>query len=414
MESESTPKNLELNLTSRERVRRVLARQPVDRIPNGLGGTETTGMHLLAYQNLKEILGIQDPSCRMSTFMTTTLVEIPVINAIQGDIILLSTKLCPSQFWGKSAGRGWKDQTFWGCSFQAPSSWQFETASDGTIFWKDTHTKCPPGGIYFDDYPSGEWIDPCPNPDDYHPQQSFPDEYLRILEETARFLSENTSLSISCGELITDLQYAPGGTENWWMRLVEDKQAAHEFLYKATEAALCQIQLLDQAIGKYVDMMQIANDIGDGQGVTIGPRLWREIYKPHYSDLFKGWHQRTRMKVNLHCCGSITDILDDLIECGVDVYNPVQISGNKMSPANLKHRFGDRLIFYGGAYDAILTPPDTNENVVYETVKENIRALNHGGGYIFAAVHNIPGDTPKSHLRAIISAYEDTKYIVNG
>jgi uroporphyrinogen-III decarboxylase len=85
-----------------------------------------------------------------------------------------------------------------------------------------------------------------------------------------------------------------------------------------------------------------------------------------------------------------------------------------LSPANLKERFGDRLIFYGGAYDAILTPPDTHEDVVYETVKENIRTLNRGGGYIFAAVHNIPGDTPKSHLRAIFKAYEETKYIFTG
>jgi len=79
-------------------------------------------------------------------------------------------------------------------------------------------------------------------------------------------------------------------------RLVEEPQAAHEFLHKAAEAALDQILLLDQAIGQYVDMMQIAHDMGDGRGVTIGPRLWRQIYKPHYKTLFEGWRKRTRMK----------------------------------------------------------------------------------------------------------------------
>jgi uroporphyrinogen decarboxylase len=395
--------------TSRERVRRTLARQPVDQIPNGLGGTETTGLHLLAYQNLKEKLGVADPGCRMSTFMTTALIELPVLAALQGDIVLLGSKLSPARFWGPGVAHEWKDETFWGRPVQVPQQWNFETVQDGTIYWKDTHMKCPPGGIYFDNYFSGEVADPNPKPDQYHPARSIADETLRALEESARWLFENTSYSISCGEMITDLQHAPGGTENWWMRLVEDPQAAHEFLFKATEAALCQIELLDQAIGKYVDMMQIANDIGDAQGVTIGARLWREIYKPHYAELLQGWHQRTRMKVNLHCCGSVSDILGDLIECGVDIFNPVQISGNKMSPANLKERFGERLVFYGGAFDAIQTPPFTPAEVVFETVKENIRCLSQNGGYIFAGVHNIPGDTPPSHLAAVLRAYAAVK-----
>lgn len=394
-------------LTSRERVRAVLARQPTDRIPNGLGGTETTGLHLLAYQNLKRILGVDHLPCRMSSFMTTALVEPPVLSGMGGDIILLASKLCPGRFWGPGAEGDWHEATFWGERVQTPRAWSFTHAADGTIYWDGTQTKCPPGGIYFDYYPNPDAPapDPRPSPDDYHPPLDIPDELLRGLEEAASWLYHHTEYSISCGEMITDLQLAPGGTENWWMRLVEEPQAAHDFLAKATEAALRQVTLLDQAIGKYVDMMQIAHDLGDGRGVTIGAQRWREIYKPHYRELLQGWHARTRMKVNLHCCGSVSDILDDLIECGVDVYNPVQISGTNMSPASLKARFGERLIFYGGAFDAIQTPPSTAEDVVYETVRANIQSLSAGGGYLFAGVHNIPGDTPVGHLRAILRAY---------
>lgn len=397
------------SLPPRQRVRNALARLPVDRLPNGLGGTETTGLHVLAYENLKKILGVDDPTCRMNTFMTTTLVELPVLSAAGGDIILLASNLCPARFWGRGAAQDWKDEVFWGVKLQTPKAWTYTHAPDGAIYWDGTQIKCPPGGIYFDHYPlpGDRPPDPRPSPDDYHPRGDYPDEFLRALEDAAAWLYRNTEFSISCGEMITDLQLRPGGTENWWMRLVEEPQAAHDFLSRATEAALKQITLLDQAIGKYVDMMQIADDMGDGRGVTIGPRLWREIYKPHYRELFQGWHARTRMKVNLHCCGSVSDILDDLIECGVDVYNPVQISGTNMSPESLKQRFGDRLIFYGGAFDAIQTPPHTPAEVVYETVRANIAALRKGGGYIFAGVHNIPGDTPPSHLKAVLQAYQD-------
>lgn len=398
-------------LTSRERVRRTLERLPVDRIPNGLGGTETTGLHVLAYETLKEICGVRDPSCRMSTFMTTGLVEPPLLEAMGGDVILLASKLSPSRFWGPGARAEWRPETFWGARVQVPAAWTFEHAADGTIYWTNTDMKCPPGAIYFDSFPRPDAPppDPRPSPDDYHPRGDYPDEFLRALEESARWLYENTAYSICCGEMITDLQVAAGGTENWWMRLVEEPQAAHEYLGKAAEAGLKQISLLDQAIGKYVDMMQIAHDMGDGRGVTIGPRLWREIYQPHYQALFSGWRERTRMKVVLHCCGSVADILGDLIDCGMQVFNPVQISGRKMEPASLKARFGDRLIFYGGAFDAIQTPPHTPAEVVYETVKANLRALSQGGGYLFAGVHNIPGDTPRAHLEAILRAYQDVQ-----
>ena len=102
-------------LTSRARVRRCLAREPVDRIPNGLGGAETAGLHLLTYDRLKKTLGVDDPKNRMTTFMTTALVEPPVLDAMDGDIILLSSRMCPARFWGPGNERGWKDITFWGC-----------------------------------------------------------------------------------------------------------------------------------------------------------------------------------------------------------------------------------------------------------------------------------------------------------
>jgi uroporphyrinogen decarboxylase len=80
-----------------------------------------------------------------------------------------------------------------------------------------------------------------------------------------------------------------------------------------------------------------------------------------------------------------------------------------MAPDRLKAEYGERLIFCGGAFDAVQTPPHTPAEVVYETVKENIQALARGGGYLFAGVHNIPGDTPASHLRAMLQAYRDCR-----
>jgi uroporphyrinogen decarboxylase len=112
------------------------------------------------------------------------------------------------------------------------------------------------------------------------------------------------------------------------------------------------------------------------------------------------------MKINLHSCGSIVGILPDLIECGLDIINPVQISAANMNAEALKEEFGDRIIFYGGAYDAQLVSRNAGYECVFETVKNNIDIFKRNGRYIFAGVHNLPGDLPEEHLAALLDAWK--------
>jgi len=389
-----------------------LKHEPVDRIPNGLGGCETAGLHNLAYHKFKRVLGVDDPANRVCTFMNNAIFEPPVIDAMQGDVILLRSRMCPSRFWGPDAAREWKPLHIWDIDLQVAEKWQFRQEPDGTWWW-DNSTKCVPGSLYFDWLPSGELMKlddvANPSPKDFHRPHQIDETLLAKLAEDAKFLYENTDYAIGCGEMIDDLQLAPGGGPSWWMRMASDPDSCHEFIDKAVDASLAQLRQLEQAVGKYCAWLGIADDMGNTRGITIGPEMWRKIYKPHYKRLFTEWHKITKMKVNLHTCGSMCGILDDLIECGVDIYNPVQISANDMEPADLKRRFGGRLIFYGGVFDAVQLPVTTDADVVYETVKRNIRTFSAGGGYIFAGVHNLPGDIPEPHLRAMLQAYRDCR-----
>lgn len=399
-------------MNSRERIRCLLDGKPTDRIPNGLGGCETAGLHNIAYHKLKKILGVGDPANRLCTFMSNAVFEPSVLRAMGGDIILLGSRMCPSAFWGPDAGSQWKPLHIWGMDIEVANDWRFRQDTDGTWWWNDG-LRCPPGGIYFDAHGGGQFGDmlstgDAPSPDDYNPPHELPEQLLTRLRDEARLLYETTDFSIACGEMIDDLQLQPGGTVAWWMRMVEEPQACHEFLAKAVDASLAQLRQLDQAIGPYCDILGIAHDLGDLRGVTMGPDLWREIYLPHYKRLFTEWHKITRMKVNLHTCGAISDILPDLIDCGVDLYNPVQVSAHGMEPERLKALSGGRLIFYGGAYDAVQCA-GLSEEAVYEQVKSNIRALNQGGGLLFAGVHNLPGDTPEPHLSAMLRALRDAQ-----
>ena len=180
-------------------------------------------------------------------------------------------------------------------------------------------------------------------------------------------------------------------------------------LKKSVEVSLKQLKQLEQAVGKYVDVLSIAHDFGDNRGVMIGDELWRKVYKPYYKELFCGWHAITNMKVNLHSCGSISSIMEDLIECGVDIINPVQTSAANMSAEFLKERFGSRVIFYGGAYDAQKLPPNMTYAQVYDAVYQNIKLLGKGGNYLFAGVHNLPAEMPEQHIKAMMDAYFDAR-----
>ncbi len=398
-------------MTSRERVRAVLNRQPADRIPNGLGGCETAGLHVVAYDTLQQLLGVPRTPPRLDTFMTNAVFELPVIEAMGGDIVLLaSPRMCRSDLRGDIAGQ-WKEQELWGRTFSVPVTEYFTHHDDGTITWDSVGgAVCPKDAFFFDHISHTDLLADfgTPDPDRYHPSDTISDAVLEKLERTARQLYNETDLSICLGETITDLQVQPGGMIGAMVLMMEEPDIMREFLRKSAEAALKQIRLLDQAVGKYVDILSIAHDFGDNRGVTIGAPLWREIYKPYYKQLFTGWQSLTDMKVNLHSCGAISDIIGDLIECGMQVLNPVQISGANMSPESLKERFGDRVIFWGGAYDAQLIPVTATYEEVYSAVRKNIDILGQGGGFIFSGVHNLPATVPADHFRAMLDALRDS------
>jgi uroporphyrinogen decarboxylase len=114
------------------------------------------------------------------------------------------------------------------------------------------------------------------------------------------------------------------------------------------------------------------------------------------------------MKINLHTCGSVETVLGDLIECGLDIYNPVQISARNMSPESLKSRFGEKLVFWGGDYDAQMMK-GRNYDEVYAHVSHNLEVFKQGGGHIFSGVHNLPADMTEEHLRAMFDAWRENR-----
>jgi uroporphyrinogen decarboxylase len=157
------------------------------------------------------------------------------------------------------------------------------------------------------------------------------------------------------------------------------------------------------AVGEYLDVVSIGDDLGTQNGPLISPEAFRRLIKPYLRDYFQVVRKKSKAKLHLHCCGSISLLLDDLIEIGVDVINPVQITARDMEPEGLKERFGDRLSFWGGIDTQRILPCAAPEEVANET-RRIVEIMSRGGGYVVNPVHNIQWDVPPENVVAMCEA----------
>ena len=143
------------------------------------------------------------------------------------------------------------------------------------------------------------------------------------------------------------------------------------------------------------------------RGPFISPDTYRELFKPFHKAVNEWVHQHTTWKTFIHSCGSVAALVEDFIEAGFDILNPVQCSAADMGAASLKERFGDHLCFWGGGIDTQRTLPFGTPDDVRAEVRERLAAFGPGGGYVFNAVHNIQARTPVANLLALFDTLRE-------
>ena len=137
--------------------------------------------------------------------------------------------------------------------------------------------------------------------------------------------------------------------------------------------------------------------------LLISPKMYRKFIKPRQKILFDYLHKNTKAKIFFHSCGSIYDLIPDLIEVGVDILNPIQYTASKMDALNLKKTFGKDLVFWGGGIDTQNILPNGKPQEIKDAVRKQIEILSPDGGFVFAAVHNIQADVPPENILALFA-----------
>jgi uroporphyrinogen-III decarboxylase len=142
-------------------------------------------------------------------------------------------------------------------------------------------------------------------------------------------------------------------------------------------------------------------------GPFISPKAYRDLYQPFHRRINNWIHEHTSWKSLIHSCGSVRALLEDFIAAGFDVLNPVQCSAARMNPLELKAEFGHRLTFWGGGVDTQRTLPFGTPDEVRREVRERIKIFGPGGGFVFAAVHNIQACTTVENILAMFETVRE-------
>jgi uroporphyrinogen decarboxylase len=191
------------------------------------------------------------------------------------------------------------------------------------------------------------------------------------------------------------------GMEDTMLDLVSMPTIAGQMLKRCVDFS---ILLAEEAIRRYnLDWLWTGDDIASQQGMLISPKTWRKLIKPELARVF-AVGKTHHLWVAYHCCGALRPIIPDLIEMGMDVLNPVQSNCPGMDPVSLKREFGKEITFMGGLDTQDLLPHGSADQVRRETVNLLESMSTDGGGYILAASHTIPPETPNENIFAMYAA----------
>jgi len=378
-------------VTSRERVLAALGHTEPDRVPIDLGGNQT-GIHKFAYQALLEHLGLHEPSVIMDAVQQLALPSEAVLERLRVDTRYVWAGGAASFEGGivqrERGGRLWHDLTDeFGVTWSMPD--------DDPYYMDISHS--PLAGLSLDEileYP--------------FPQGDDPSRFVGLRDRVIE-LRETTPYAVVSGiaGVVYETCWYMRGMENLFMDMIERPEIPDAIIDRMLAFWLGWFRLFLDEVGDVIDVIMIGDDLGGQDGPLFPPRIYRSIVKPRQKRLVQYIKSRTQAKIWYHSCGSVIDYIPDLLDNGIDILNPVQISARGMEPARLKAEWGDQLCFWGGAIDAQHVLPNASPAEVREHVRRNVEVFKPGGGYVFNNVHNILADVPPENILAMFdAAYE--------
>jgi uroporphyrinogen decarboxylase len=232
-------------------------------------------------------------------------------------------------------------------------------------------------------------------------------EYRFPVDKLEELMARMAPVVAQAGEYFIGCDVSPNVFEMYWrlrgmeqtmLDMAAEPALAAEMLGRCGEFA---VRLSEEACRRFpLDWLWTGDDVAGQQALMFSPRTWRELVKPQLQRAFDVGKAHG-LWVAYHCCGALRPIIADLVEMGLDVLNPIQCNCPGMDPWELKREFGSKLTFMGGV-DTQGLLPDGSADDVRRAVRKLIDGMtSDGGGYILAASHTVPPETPLDNIFAM-------------
>jgi len=381
-------------MNPRQRVKLALDHKEPDRIPIDLGATIVSSITKSSYIPLKKYLGIPIEEIKMLDYVQ----QLPYVDealmqrfGVDFRMVQLPAATAPGlKVFEEGNYYAFIDR--WGSKLHMPKE----------------------GGYYFDwvDFPIKEFT--MEALDQYSWPRPDPKEYILQLGEQAKFLYENTDYALVgsavIGGGIFEQPARTMGMQNFLMTLAADLKFADRLMDQITDIYIESCNNYLDEVGQYIQVFTYWDDVNTQNGWLINPDTYRKMIKPKQRRLVDAIKKKTDAKLFFHGCGATFDLIPDLIDLGFDILNPVQVSARGMDTKRLKQTYGQDITFWGGVDTQRVLPFQTPAEVIDE-VKRRIDDLAPGGGFVFAAVHNIQAQVPPENVvTAFDTALEYGKY----
>jgi uroporphyrinogen decarboxylase len=372
-------------MTPRERVLTALAHEQPDRVPIVLGVSNATGIKMAAYRRLKARLGIEAPDAWLYDWpeLGTAALDEATLRRLRVDVRGVLDRE-PAEVLERNRNRPPHTDyvNSWGSGAVeiAPDEWFpiVEPLADArTIDAVESY--------------------PWPDMDD-------PSRIAHMAAEAAALRARDEHAVMVTPWLLFPLEraFAMQGMDRFLMNAALEPEFAAALLRRITDLCLRLMGHVLDAVGPDVDIVKIGDDLGTQASLLMSPAMYRTLLKPLHAELIAAIRGRTGAKILFHSDGDVFPLIDDLVEIGVDILNPIQTSAGRMADlAALKSRYGTVLAFCGGVDTQRVLPHGSPAQVAAE-VRRVIDLLGPGGGYLLSSVHTVMNDVPADNILAMV------------
>lgn len=372
-------------MNSRERVLKALNFEQPDHPPIVIGASNATGIKMRTYRGLKELLSIQAPDRYLYNW--------PELDTADPDEVMLERL--------HSDVRGVHDSR---PAATLAYNRDRPEHSDYIDDWGSGSKEIEPGYWYPGVHPMAEVTEIAALERYPWPDMNDPFRVAHVREQAARLRETGEFAILAAPWLVFPFEraFAMQGMDKFLLNLALHPDFAVALLRKQLELCKTLMGHFLDALGENVDMIKIGDDLGTQDRLLISPRMYRRVLKPIHAEFISFIKQRTKARVFFHTDGDVFDLIEDFIEIGVDILNPIQTSAGKMADLEgLKKLTYGRLVLCGAIDTQRVLPYGKPDDVRHE-VRRVIDILAPGGGYMLGAVHTVMDEVPPENILAMV------------